>query len=245
MNGDIVARAPHPMIKAVFFDLYNTLCRFYPQREQIQIAAAAQFGLRPSPDGIVKGYNAADKFMTEQNAIRHVQKRSEEERDAFFAEYERLILKGAGIEVTAEVAEKVWRKVREAPSELALYDDVLPTLEILDARGLKLGVISNIYRDLQQLCEDLDIAQYMDFVVSSMTAGAEKPHPPIFLAALAKAGVKPHEAMHVGDQYAGDVAGARGVGIRPVLLDRDHLLLEHTDVDRIVSLTELPRLTEQ
>ncbi len=233
------------MIKAVFFDLYNTLCRFYPQREQIQIAAARPFGFHPSPDGIVKGYNAADKYMTEQNAIRHVQKRPEEERAAFFAEYERLILKGAGIDVTTDVAAQIWRKVREAPSELALYDDVIPTLEVLDVRGLKLGVISNIYRDLQQLCDDLGISQYLDFVVSSLTAGVEKPHPPIFLAALAKAGVKPHEAMHVGDQYAGDIVGARGVGIKPVLLDRDHLLLEHTDVDRIVSLSELPRLTEE
>ena len=230
------------MYKAVFFDLYNTLARFHPPREETQVNAARQLGLDPDPAGIVRGYMAADRLMTEQNARFHIQKMTREARREFFAEYERLVLLGAGIDVSVEQAGRVWTLVRETPSQLAPFDDVLPTLALLKERQLTLGLISNIYRDLDELCQRMGIAPFLDVTVSSMTAGAEKPHPPIFLAALRKAGVAAEEAVHVGDQYQGDVVGARNVGIHPVLLDRDGVQDDHDDVDRIRGLGELPAL---
>ena len=230
------------MYKAVFFDLYNTLARFHPPREETQMKAARQLGLEPDPEGIVRGYMAADRHMTEQNARFHIQKMSPEARRDFFAEYERLVLLGAGIEVSLDQAAEVWTLVREKPSELAPFDDVLPTLALLKERRLTVGLISNIYRDLDELCQRMGIAPFLDLTVSSMTAGSEKPHPPIFLAALEKAGVRPEDAVHVGDQYQGDVVGARNVGIYPVLLDRDGIQDDHEDVERIQGLEELPPL---
>ncbi|MEK0338355.1 MAG: HAD-IA family hydrolase, partial [Nitrosopumilus sp.] len=69
--------------------------------------------------------------------------------------------------------------------------------------------------------------------------GTDKPEPPIFLAALQRAGVNASEAVHVGDQYKLDVIGARGVGITPVLIDRYDLYPEVSDCPRIHRLTEL------
>ncbi len=227
------------MIKAVFFDLYNTLARFDPPREQTQMQAARQCGLEPDLQGLVRGYADADRFMTEQNSRLHIQKMAREDRLKFFAGYERLVLKGGGIDASLELAAEVWAKVREQRYALAPFDDAIPTLQALKERGLVLGLISNIYRDLDELCGRLGIAPYLDLKVSSMSAGAEKPHPPIFLTALKESGVEPQEAIHVGDQYHGDVVGARGVGIRPVLLDRDGLLAEHDDVERITALSEV------
>lgn len=232
-------------MKAVFFDLYNTLARFDPPREQTQMQAARDYGLDLDPAGILRGYMQADAFMTEQNARGHIQKIPREERLAFFAQYERLILKGAGVDVSEELAGRVWARVRETPSTLALFDDVLPTLQAIRARRLTIGLVSNIYQDLDVLCERLGIAPYLAFVVSSRSAGAEKPHPPIFLAALEKAGVLAQEAMHIGDQYRGDVLGARGVGIHPLLLDRDGLLDGYHDVERIRSLPEVLNYLER
>ncbi|GAI20722.1 unnamed protein product, partial [marine sediment metagenome] len=80
---------------------------------------------------------------------------------------------------------------------------------------------------------------YLDFVVTSKEAGADKPSPPIFLAALGKAGVNASEAVHVGDQYKFDVIGARGIGISPILIDRYDIYPEVSDCPRIHSLTEL------
>ena len=77
------------MIKAVFFDRYNTLARFEPPREQTQMQAARQCGLEPDVQGIVHGYTDADRFMTEQNSRFHIQKMARGDRLKFFAEYER------------------------------------------------------------------------------------------------------------------------------------------------------------
>lgn len=79
---------------------------------------------------------------------------------------------------------------------------------------------------------------YLDFALSSATVGAEKPQPPIFRAALERAGVEPAEAIHGGDQYWSDVVGARGVSLQPVLIDRADLQPE-VDCPRVRSLTEL------
>jgi putative hydrolase of the HAD superfamily len=60
----------------------------------------------------------------------------------------------------------------------------------------------------------------MDFVAASARIGYDKPHPGIFEWALEQAGVAPSSALHVGDHLDADVAGARGVGIDAVLVDR-------------------------
>jgi len=76
-------------------------------------------------------------------------------------------------------------------------------------------------------------------VVTSSEVGANKPEPPIFLAALERARVDASEAAYIGDQYETDVVGARGVGIKPILIDRYDLLPEVSDCPRIHTLTEV------
>jgi len=61
----------------------------------------------------------------------------------------------------------------------------------------------------------------LDGVVTSAEFGVRKPAPEIFEHALGLAGVAAHEAMHIGDSLAEDVAGARAAGIEAVLINRD------------------------
>jgi putative hydrolase of the HAD superfamily len=56
--------------------------------------------------------------------------------------------------------------------------------------------------------------------VISAEAGVRKPSEGIFRLALEKAGVRPEEAVHVGDLPEEDGEGARRAGLRPVLIDR-------------------------
>ena len=233
------------MIRAVFFDLYGTLAGFSPSRFQIQSTACADFDIEVTEEGILAGYALADAYMSQQNATRPLRELDGEGRKEFFAEYERRVLEGAGVEVTSEQAMKIWSRVREIPYQLARFDDVLPSLEVLKSNGLTLGLISNINRDGNELAHELGLSPYLDFAVTSIEVGAEKPHPPIFLAALAKAGAEPSDVVHVGDQLTSDVDGARGVGINPVLLDRDGIHLEFRDCPRIESLSEVPELLAQ
>jgi len=85
----------------------------------------------------------------------------------------------------------------------------------------------------------LGLEPYLDVIVTSEEAGADKPNPIIFQAALQRAGVDASEAVHVGDQYKMDVVGARGVGVNPILIDRYNLYPEGSDCPRICNLTEL------
>ena len=230
------------MITTVFFDLYGTLAGFNPSRYEIQSEACADFGIRLTPEGVLKGYALADAYMAEQNAISPFRKLDADGQDQFFAEYERLVLEGAGVEVTREKASEIWRRVRQVPYELTRFDDVLPAVDLLKSQGLVLGLISNMNKSGSEIMESLGLTPYMEFAVTSVEVGAEKPHPPIFLAALAKAGAESHEVVHVGDQVTSDVEGASAVGINPVLLDRDGNHVSFEDCPRIETLMELPGL---
>ena len=199
-------------IKAVFFDLYNTLARFDPPREEQQVRACRDLGLALRPEFLPRAYHQADDFMARENACSPISTRSEEDRRRFFTDYEGIILRGCGLAVSDDLAYQVFARVRQNPTRLALFDDALPTLSALKRRGFVLGLLSNIHRDLKRITDDLGLASYLDFALSSQEAGAEKPYPPLFLAALARAGVKPQEALHVGDQYRNDVVGALGGG---------------------------------
>ena len=233
------------MVKAVFFDFYNTLVCFWPPLDEIQQASCREMGLAVGKGEIRKGYALADEFMSNENAKGPLADRSPEERDRFFAEYERLILKGSGLDVSLRLAEQVWKIAIQVPKDFALFDDVVPALKLLKGRGILLGVISNLRRDMGELCEQLGLDPYMDFCVTSAEVGAEKPHLPIFLAALQHADASAQEAVHVGDQYQADVQGARAAGITPVLLDREGLYESVTDCFKIASLPELDPLLEE
>jgi putative hydrolase of the HAD superfamily len=117
-----------------------------------------------------------------------------------------------------------------------LYEDALPTLDEMRRHGLRVGLVSNGQRDLAEFAEHhgLDV----DVTVGSTAHGRIKPHPSIFESALAALDVQPSEAVMVGDSYTDDVEGARALGIRAVLVDRDGLYPDERD--RIDTLLALP-----
>ncbi len=232
------------MIKAVFFDWFNTLVRYQPPREELQSQALREFGIHISPEKIMPALLVADRYYFEENATFPVRKRSPEEQAKIYARYQETILTETGVGVPKEkdILMKIMQKMQQLSQGMSfvLFNDVLPTLEILKEQNLTMGLLSNLDRDIKPLCRELGLEPYIDFTVTSGEVGADKPKPPIFLAALQQAGVNASEAIHVGDQYRLDVVGARGVGITPILIDRYNLSPEVSDCPIIHSLTELP-----
>ena len=101
------------------------------------------------------------------------------------------------------------------------FPDALPALQAARARGQRAVVVSNWDCSLPEVFERLGLAPWLHGVLSSAHVGAAKPSPVIFAAALALAGCRAHEALHVGDSLAEDVAGARAAGVPVLLLARD------------------------
>ena len=232
------------MIRAVLFDVYGTIAGWSPSRYQLQRMACTAFDLgdEVTPEGILKGYASADAYMTVENASNPLRLRDKEGRDEFFAEYERLVLQGCGIEVGADTALQIFDRLSDAPSSLAPFGDVIPTLVVLRERGLGLGLISNMNMRGVDLLDDLVLSNHVDFAVTSGEIGVEKPNPLAFQTALIRAGVEAKEAVMVGDQPSSDIVGAARVGIAPILIDRDGNYPRYDACPRITTLEQLPPL---
>jgi len=123
-----------------------------------------------------------------------------------------------------------------------LYDEAEAVLRELAARDLKIGLISNSHRKLDDFVEHFQLHGLVAAAVSSAQHGYCKPHPSIFQAALSQAGVEAGESLMVGDSLTHDVHGARAVGMRGVLLHRAVGPLPDVDVPVIRNLTDLPPL---
>ena len=208
------------MIRVITFDFYNTLVKFWPPLEEIQQVACRKMGLSVSREAIRRGYAKADILFNRANEEEPLSQRSPERRTEFFSEYEQVILDTAGVPVTTGLARQIWALAIAVPKEFTPFEDTAPALESLRERGYRLGVITNLRADLGPLIRRAGLEGSIDFSVTSIQAGIEKPHPPIFREALRRAGASPEEVLHIGDQVRSDVAGARGVGMRAALLDR-------------------------
>jgi HAD superfamily hydrolase (TIGR01549 family) len=124
----------------------------------------------------------------------------------------------------------------EKHHNFTLFEDALPVFEELRRHGLSIGLVTNGQRDLDEFVvhHGLDV----DAAVGSKAHGRIKPDPSIFAAALGALGVLAEEAAMVGDSYEDDVEGARALGMRGILLDREGFYPDAED--RIDTLLALP-----
>ena len=111
----------------------------------------------------------------------------------------------------ARVAERFCRDAREK---------LRSSVELFERLSLRhrLGVVSNFYGNLAAVCREAGMGSFLSAAVDSSLVGRSKPHPAIFRAALERLQVEPSESVFVGDSPERDMAGARGVGMRHVLL---------------------------
>jgi putative hydrolase of the HAD superfamily len=119
------------------------------------------------------------------------------------------------------------------------FPEVPEVLRRARARGTRLVVVSNWDVSLHDVLDATGLTPLLDAVVTSAELGAAKPDPAIFRRGLELAGVAAGEALHVGDDAALDVAGARAAGVAALLLVRDGAAAP-AGVRAVRSLRELP-----
>jgi putative hydrolase of the HAD superfamily len=224
------------MIKAVFFDLYHTLVTYKPSQEELEAKALQELGVSVTPEALRRPIVIADEFIYNEIARQPLSYRSQEEKLALYLKYQETVLREAGLPHDTQLSMGLLGKMQQTKLNLVLFDDVAPTLDELKRRGLVLGLISNVEDDIDALLARLGLPEWLEIIVTSQDAGANKPQPEIFLKALERAGVAPTEALYIGDQYQVDVLGARGAGITGILLDRTDHYQDITDCPRVAGL---------
>lgn len=189
-------------MKAVFMDASGVLyCR---QRDYRFLRAFLQSAQLPAP--------SADELQRLRNSVKRQDGTDASREDRYAA-----FLAALGVTQPRLQAEGVQVLVREA-AEITLFPGVAATLRTLKARGFKLGVITNTVtpgREKQRWLARCGIDVEFDGFVASCDVGVAKPHPRIYLAALAECGVTPGEAVFVG-HAADELDGAHAVGLRTV-----------------------------
>jgi HAD superfamily hydrolase (TIGR01549 family) len=230
-------------IKAVFFDWFNTLARYEPARDESAHQVMREYGYEVTLDKVRQAMAGADKDWFEENARSPIRLRSVAEQAKAYARHHQLILLGAGINLSAkpELLAKIVTRMQSLSSAMhfVLFNDVVPALKSVRERKLAIGLLTNLDRDMAAMCRELGIGSYIDVTVTSGEIGVDKPDPRIFQAALKRANVAATEAVLVGDQYKNDILGARGVGMKGILIDRQDMLSDITDCPRLRTLTEV------
>jgi HAD superfamily hydrolase (TIGR02253 family) len=192
------------MIKAVIFDLDNTLTDFMKTKERaVEAAAEAMIdaGLPCSKVEAIAGIN--EVYEAEGIEYQRV--------------FDRYLIKQLGkldfrIQAAGIVA---YRRAREGT--LAVYPHVSATLIELIKRGLRLGILSDAPRMQAWLrLAYLQLHNLFDAVVTYEDTGVRKPAPEPFEYVLRELGIAADEALMVGDWPRRDIEGARRYGIRTV-----------------------------
>lgn len=128
----------------------------------------------------------------------------------------------------------------EAGEYIRLFPDALETLQMLQSRKIKMGVVSNFSSHLHQFLQKLDIASYFDFVLASAEQGCEKPNPEIFNRAMSNCnGTATKNLLYVGDSPEEDYLAAEKCGIPALLIDRHNQHTAREGMTRINSLTQI------
>ena len=197
------------MIKAVIFDLDNTLYNF---------DAANEFGIRalaaytepvfgwdyPKMKDL---YEESREKLTERmgdvgsahNRLLRFQNLLEEKKLPLHPH-------------ALEMAKAYWRGVLD---NMALSPGAREIMEELRRMGVRIGLGTDMtaYMQYEKLIR-LGLMEYMDFIVSSEEAGTDKPGNAFFMLCARKAGCLPGECLFIGDNIVRDYGGAAAAGMQ-------------------------------
>jgi HAD superfamily hydrolase (TIGR01549 family) len=217
-------------LKAVLFDVDFTLARPGPELgPDGYLRVASRYGVELDISLHDEARAAALEKLQKHPDYRH-------DEELWIQFTERIVVGMGGDPASArEIAHEVER-AWEHSDNFDIYEDVEPVLGELRAHGLRIGLVSNGARDLREFVRHH--ALDADVTVASRYHGKVKPDPTIFRKALDQLRVEAAEAAMVGDHLEDDIEGARALGMRAVLVDREN---RYPEVEqRLTDLFGLP-----
>jgi putative hydrolase of the HAD superfamily len=209
------------MIKAITFDLWNTIMDYNvdysDNRVAAILAALKNDGYETDRIKTMDAYESAVNFV-------HITWKNQQ-RNVATAELIDLILDRLDATLAGATREKLAHELEHAilTKPPQLLDDTKRLLESLHSKFL-LGLICDTGmtpgRILRQILSSYGIMDLFSCHVFSNEVGVTKPHPLIFRTALERLGVTAADAVHIGDLLTTDVMGAKAVGMKAVWLNR-------------------------
>lgn len=214
-----------PRYRAVLLDAGGTLVGPRDSYGTVYARVFAELGVRRTAQefdaAMRSAWTEAERSLP-RGANRYGPGPADEERywSGFVAEVVRRLEPPA---LHPNLASRALLRLREAfrdPGAWVVWPDVPAALEALAAREVLLGVVSNWDSRLPALLAALGLRDRFRAIAVSALEGVEKPDPRLFRIVLDRLGVRPEQALHVGDHPELDVLGAVSAGIDAALLDR-------------------------
>jgi len=165
------------MIKAVFFDLYHTLVRYDPPREELQAKVLKDFGIEVKPEIFRRPLVIADEFIYQEIAHSPLSQMSEKDKMALYARYQGVLLKEAGIEASEQLILGLLGKMRQfdmklvqagvqAPESIYVGDQYRIDVVGANKAGMK-GVLldrGDYFEETADCLRIQSLAQVMDYL---------------------------------------------------------------------------------
>lgn len=189
------------MIRAVIFDMYETLITHYLCPLYFGAQMARDTGV--SEEKFQAIWHATnDERTTGRMTFEEVIERILRENDCYS---EKLL---------AEVVEKRIETKKECFRHL--HPEILPMLTELKEMGIKIGLISNCFSEEVEPIRESELAKYFDVVCLSYEQGLQKPEPEIFQRCMELLSVSAGECIYIGDGGSQELEAARSIGMNAI-----------------------------
>lgn len=112
----------------------------------------------------------------------------------------------------------------EANKKVRLIDGVLELMDYLKSKDIKIGILTNgIFIDQAKKLVKLKLDGFVDYLVTSDMCASDKPDPKIFKYLLNKLDVSPDQILMIGDDIVADIKGANDLGLNTIYLKNGSL----------------------
>lgn len=189
------------MIKAVIFDMYETLITHYDSPLYFSMHMAADAGIPVEEFQSLWMPTDTERTigqLTFEDAICDILKKTNRYSDSLL---DQMVKKRIAIK------EDCFRH---------LHPEILQMLEKLKEQGIKIGLISNCFSEEAIVIRESVLFPYFDAVYLSYEQGVKKPDPEIFRRCMKELGVAAEECIFIGDGGSHELEASGSLGMRPM-----------------------------